>query len=435
MIAHRALSAKTNNVSERRIYTPSDKAVYRMTSGLKLATIYGQSAVLNGDVRAMAKADILRQTYQPENIFTANDLLNKTTGELFDGYGTLVEGVCSRVSPSYLSASARRQRKRILSKFDAVKLLVGQEWRFLTLTMPFLRTDVATIFKIQTDALQNFKKNVAVWKRNVQGAFFAEEMVIGDATTMLQTHFHVHVHILMLGKKIDQWLLADLWTNCVENACRRSGVECLMTNLLSNRFVVDIKSVKKYAQKNGKTVDEAVNELCKYTTKGSDYEKVPKREILEIEKALGGRKMIQSYGCFNNQKGTEKKETPGAETSLDTKCTTDAIAKLNPKPRKQTLTDKGEWLIGQGRRGEWLRWLELEFARRREFRVGQLAFSQPHATFKTLDNARWFGVSARPAKVVYSMAEHKVQKIQTDTLKMPNCFEKPITSDNENYLL
>jgi len=409
MIAAVARSAKIISKPEKRIYTPSEKAIYRMTNGARLARIYGESANIHADFEAQAKADILRLTYRPENIFIARDLLNRQTGELFDGYGTLVEGVCSRVSPSYLTASGRRQRKRILVKVGAVKLLTDQRWRFLTLTMPFLRADVATVFKIQTMALQNFKKNVAVWKRHVQGAFFAEEMVIGDATTMIHTHYHVHVHVLMLGQHIDQWRIADLWTRCVENACRRFGVECLITNLVSNRFVVDIRDVSKYARKKGMTMEKAVEELCKYTTKGSEYEKVPRREIVEIAKALDGRQMIKSYGCFNSQKGKIKEGESTAAPSLDTKCTTDAIARINPKRRQPSMTERGAAMIQEGKRGEWLRWLTVEFQRRRDFRFGQLSFNQPFATFKTLKNERWFGVSARPPQTARPIANQETR--------------------------
>lgn len=405
-----ALSSNTITPSVQREHTPLDRAVHRMTSGLKLAHLYGQSAVIHSDPEAQAKADILKFTYQAKNIYIAQDLLNRQTGELFVGYGTLVEGLSSRVSPSYLTVAARRQRKRILTKVEGARQLVGQQWRFVTLTMPFLRADVATVLKIQTVALQNFKKNVSVWKRNVQGAFFAEEMVIGDATTVIQTHFHIHVHVLMLGKYIEQWRLGDLWTNCVENACRRFGVELVMTNLTTNRLITDIRSVSRYASREGKTMDDAVAELCKYTTKGSEYEKVPKREILEIEKALHNRRMIKSYGCFNEQKGTGKDASSRQSTSLDTKCTTDAIAQKPIKSRSESLWKIGAKMIRDGRCEQWLQWLAMEFDRRREFREAQLSFNQPYAQFQTLNNDRWRGVLSRPQKMVHSLADFKAQR-------------------------
>jgi hypothetical protein len=384
-----------------------------MQEGLKMAHLFEKSAHLANDPRAIAIADCLRETYQLNNIYTAKDLINFRTGELFDGYGALQNGVATRMSKAYLTASARRQRKRITAKIDAVKMLVGQEWRFLTLTLPYLRADVATILKIESRATELFKKR-KLWTSKVDGAFFGEEVNIGDSSTFHFTHYHAHIHILMLGKWVDQWQLADLWTDCVEKACAEFGVEFLMRNLITNRLMTDIRDVRKYAQGNQMTMDEAVQELCKYTTKGSDYEKVPVREIVEIEKALHGRKMVKDYGCFNKQKGKADStkapnQNPSDTTSLDTKCTTDGEVKLKTK-RQPSLLQRGIKLIEEGKSREWLQILHLEMERRREFRQQQLAFKYPHAEFQTLDGARWFGVSKRPPKVVFSLDEYKARR-------------------------
>ncbi len=401
--------------AQPKIYTPSDKAVYLMRDGLKMAHLFEKSAHLTNDSRAIAIADVLRETYQRKNIYTAKDLINFRTGELFDGYGALQHGVATRMSKAYLTASARRQRKRITAKINAVKMLVGHDWRFLTLTLPYLQTGVATVLKIESRATELFKKR-KLWTANVEGAFFGEEMTIGDGSRLHFTHFHVHAHILMLGKYIDQWKLADVWTECVEKACAEFGIEFLMRNLASNRLMTDVRDVRKYASSKAMTMDEAVQELCKYTTKGSDYEKVPVREVVEIEKALHGRQMIKTYGSFNNQKGKADStkapnQNPAATTSLDTKCTTDGAAKLETKP-KPSLLERGIKLIEEGKHREWLRILRMELEVRRDYRQQQLAFKYPHAEFQTLDGVRWFGVAKRPPQVVFSLDEYRARKVK-----------------------
>jgi hypothetical protein len=404
-----------HSTAKGKIYTPSDKAVYLMQDGLKMAHLFEKSAYLANDPRATAISDCLRETYQLNNIYTAKDLINFRTGEVFDGYGALQHGVATRMSKAYLTASARRQRKRITAKVSATKQLVGQDWRFLTLTLPYLQTDVATVLKIEAKATELFKKR-KLWTANVGGAFFGEEMTIGDSSTIRFTHYHVHVHVLMLGKYIDKWKLADVWTDCVEKACAMFGVEFLMRNLESNRLVTDVRAVRAYAHGKAITMDEATQELCKYTTKGSDYEKVPVREIVEIERALHKRKMIKDYGCFNNQRGKSPTNHPGEQSSLDTKCTTDGEVKLETK-RQPSLLQRGIKLIEEGKSREWLRILHLEMERRREFRQQQLAFKYPHAEFQTLDGHRWFGVAKRPPKVVFSLDEYKVRRGRDETGK------------------
>ncbi len=379
-------------------YSASDKAVYLMQDGRKLANLFGQSALLKQDAKFIARADLLRETYRPGNIFHATDLINYSTGELFDGYGVLINAVNSRLSKAYLTASARRARKRIKATLSETKLFVGERYRFLTLTMPYLKADAATVLKVKDRALTLLKKR-KLWTSNIRAGFISEEMTIGESSTFYFTHFHAHAHALIVGKYIDQWQIADAWTNCVERACAEFGVEFLMRNLVSNRLTVHIKDVATYAKKKAKSLDDAVEELCKYVVKGSDYEKVPVAEIVEIDEALFNRQMLKSYGDFNSQKGKGKGETEGKDTFLDTKYITDGAAHLKPKrARRPSMVETGVRLIREGKRKEWLEIIGLTMEHRREFRVDQLAWKYPHACFRTLDGKRWFGVAERPPK-------------------------------------
>ncbi len=311
-------------MSVSTIYSPADKAEYLLRSGAKMSKLFSASAFLNKDARAIAAADCLLETYKPENIYVAKDLVNYQTGEVFDGYGVLQAGVASRLSPAYQRFASSRARKRTEVRIASHKQLVGQDWRFATFTMPFLKADVDKVFAIISRAAELLKKR-KIFHSNVDGAFCGEELTIGDASTAYFTHFHSHIHILMLGKYIDQGELADEWTDCVERACREVGVEFSMPNLKTNRLIVDIRSVKKYAKRRSVTMQDALLEVCKYTTKGSDFEKVPVEQLVEIEAALRGRQMVKSYGIFNNHKGKTRGigTTLGRDTSLDTQHTTD----------------------------------------------------------------------------------------------------------------
>ncbi len=401
-------------------YSASDKAVYLMQDGRKLANLFGQSALLKQDAKFIARADLLRETYRAKNIYHATDLINYQTGELFDGYGVLINAVNSRLSKAYLTASARRARKRIKATLTETKLFVGERYRFLTLTMPFLKANAATVLKVKDRALTLLKKR-KLWTSNIRAGFISEEMTIGDSSTFYFTHFHAHAHALVIGKYINQWQIADAWTNCIERACAEFGVEFLMRNLVSNRVAVDIKDVATYAKKKGKSLDDAVEELCKYVVKGSDYEKVPVAELVDIDEALFNRQMIKSYGDFNNQKGRGNEETKSKDTSLDTKYITDGAAHFKLKrARRPSMVETGVRLILEGKRDEWLQIIGVTMEHRREFRVEQLAWKYPHACFRTLDGGRWFGVAERPPKVVVSLSDYK---------------RKTRTSDNGNFAL
>jgi hypothetical protein len=203
----------------------------------------------------------------------------------------------------------------------------------------------------------------------------------------------------MLGRYIEQAKLADEWTDCVEKACREVAVEFLMPNLKTNRLIVDIRSVKKYAKKYSITMEDSLLELCKYTTKGSDFEKVPVEQLVEIEVALRGRQMVKAYGIFNNHKGKPKSGIVGSgkDTSLDTQHTTDGKPRFKRNERSvRSLVELGQELIESGKRNDWLKILRLAMESRREFRQKQLAMKYPRATFKTLDGKKWNGVSISP---------------------------------------
>jgi hypothetical protein len=172
-----------------------------------------------------------------------------------------------------------------------------------------------------------------------------------------------------------------------------------MPNLKTNRLIVDIRSVKKYAKKRSVTMQDSLFEICKYTTKGSDFEKVPVEQLVEIESALRGRQMVKAYGVFNNHKGKAKGTGTnlGRDTSLDTLHTTDGRPKFRRNERLvKSLVKLGQELIEGGKRNEWLRILRLTMQSRREFRQKQLAMKYPYAAFRTLDGRRWSGVSVSP---------------------------------------
>jgi len=382
-------------MSVSTIYSLADKAEYLLRSGVKMSKLFGVSAFLNKNSKAIAVADCLLETYKAENIYVAKDLVNYQTGEVFDGYGVLQVGVASRLSPVYQRFASSRARHRTEVKISKYKQLVGQDWRFATLTMPFLKTDVEKVFAIISRAMELLKKR-KVFCSNVDGAFCGEELTIGDGSTAYFTHFHSHIHILMLGKYIEQGELANEWTDCVEKACQEVGVEFSVPNFKANRLIVDIRSVKKYAKKRSVTMQDSLLEVCKYTTKGSDFEKVPVEQLVEIEAALRGRQMVKAYGIFNNHRGKPKGigTSLGRDTSLDTLHTTDGKPKFRRNERLvKSLVKLGQELIEGGRRNEWLSILRLTMQSRREFRRRSLAMKFPYASFETLSGRKWSGVS------------------------------------------
>jgi tRNA splicing endonuclease len=386
-------------------YDAFDRAEYSLKQGVKMAGKFGTSANLSGDYKSLAIADCLNETYKPENIFVGLQMTNSQTEERFDGYGVLQNIVACRLSQAYQKSASARARKKIEKRIKEYKLQKKEKYRFATFTMPFLRADVATVFAIASRAMELLKKR-KVWKENVSGAFLGEETTVGDGSTFFFTHYHNHFHSLMVGKYVAQWQIADAWTSCVEKACREFRVEFLMTNLKTNRLVVDIRKVRKKEKNKRKysiSESDAITEVCKYTTTGSDYDKVPVQDLVDIERALRSRQMIKSYGVFNDRKGRENKseeqkseENKCVATSLDKQHTIDGdpdkVSKHKFKRNERkvpSLVNLGAQMIENGRRDDWLMVLRLTAENRRKYRRDYLSKKFPNALFLTLDGNYW----------------------------------------------
>jgi hypothetical protein len=377
------MSAVAQRQIEKPVWTATDKAKYRHRQGLKMADLLEKSADVVHSPRGLAIADCIRATASPENIYFSSEQINFETGELFDGFGVLTEAVSSRLCPSYQARMSKRAKKMARESVARIKPRQSERWRFLTLTMPDLRVGFETTLDVLDTAIVLLKKRL--WfKENVRGAIQAIEATIKDAG-----HFHFHCHFLAISKWISWSELGEAWTDCVKKACLKHDV-FFNYETSHNRLIVDVRLVVSKSKDAKKTIslDDAINETCKYLTKSSDFENVPVESLCEIERVLRGRRMIRSFGeCGDSQAATgEITAFQDTDTYLDTTDTTDGLEVESAKKLKvETLVEMGTRLITSGRRDEWLLILRRKMSERRDFRRKQLLEMYPGAVFWTLD--------------------------------------------------
>jgi hypothetical protein len=175
-------------------------------------------------------------------------------------------------------------------------------------------------------------------------------------------------------------------------------------------MIVDIRLTRKKATGRGTiTVEDALQEVCKYLTKGSDFDKVPIAELCAIERVLQNRQMVGSYGECNARKGRaglsrndETKPKREVFTSLDTPNIIDGE---KVKQKRETLVEIGTRMILDGKGAEFRRLLKRKMQERRAFRKRQLALLYPNARFCTLSGAAWsaddYLSKKSPENVVY----------------------------------
>jgi hypothetical protein len=293
------------------------------------------------------------------------------------------------------------------------------------------------------DALSRFRK-VTWFKATFRGGVFGEEFTLGDercdAHKESDAHpeskevrdcaacqafefdfetngYHVHCHILAWSKWVDWTRLGNEWTACLERAAMARGI-ALETTTSHGRVVVDVRLVKENGGKRTVSRKDAVGEVAKYITKGSSYTKISRGQLLEVERTLRGRHMVETFGDANLRKGkpaqdvaVEKARGDRKPTYVHTKAQLTAtkpslkpfpVLGARPKPRLEPLRVLGARMIRDGKRRQWLETLRDVFRERAEWRKRQLAEKYPRATFTTLAGEVWYGVElqgAFPARI------------------------------------
>ena len=355
---------------------------------------------------ALAVLDRLLDAGTPANLIVADDLCRLETGDGVEGHGSLCM-TGSRLDPAYMSVSSRRARKRVREALAQVRPLVGEHLRLLTVTMPHVEGFQESLDLFDA-AMVLFKKR-QWFKETIRAA------VVGCEFTVTEAGYHVHAHILAWSKWIKWETFGAQWTDCLERATARLGVP-LEFGTSHKRAVVDVRLVKRQAEhiqdwrkRNIVGLEDAIAEVCKYIVKGSDFGKVPLAELVGVERALRGRRMVETFGECGRRGRTQPPDAAdaGQEAYLDTQGISDGeMSEGEPvkRPRSESLRLIGARMIAAGRRAAWLDYLKRVVEKRRRWRKRQLATSEQGASarFRTLDGQTWRGVavSGEPSGVV-----------------------------------
>lgn len=377
----------------------------RMRLAGRIGRALERAALQDDDAEGLAVADMILEAARPENLYAARDMHN-ADGELFDGYGSAVIAP-TRLDPAYMKASSARARKKARAALERCRPQAGERLRFVTLTLPDFGLDFVTALEVLSRALVLFKKR-AWFKRTVRGAVIGDE-VTGGADG---GRAHVHAHMVTWSKWIVWAELGEQWTACVMKAAQ-PYVDAPRVGTAHGRAVVDVRLVTSKGRGKGTiSLNDAVTEVCKYTVKGSDFERLPPAQLCAVERALYRRRMVETYGECNAQRGRacDDNRDDGDVPYLDTQCTTDGgvSGKVEKsvgvfpngvvRSRTEPLRVVGARMIREGKRYLWVEMLRHVYAVRREWRKGQLAARYPLAVFRFLDGDVRHGVTVQAAQ-------------------------------------
>jgi hypothetical protein len=386
------LPARTNPGNRGYI----EAAFKRMGLSETIARDLESAALTWDDAEGLAASDLLRESARPDNIFTAEDL-SGSDGTLFDGYGSLTSAN-TRLDPEHIARAARRARKQAVEYLNRCKPQAGEHLQLLTVTMPKSSADFALAMTLLRAALVLLKKR-KWFKENVRGAVIGNEFTRGQAGE----HWHTHAHLLCRAKWISWRELGEQWTDCLESAARRLGVEAIFApTTIHARAVVDVKPITSKGLGVGTlTQDEAVRRVCGYILKGSDLSRVPQAQKLDVLRVLDNRRLFETYGECNFRKGRGKKNSgryldykytvDGSDSNSETSGVKTITKPRTRRTRRASLKTVGAEMIRQGKRQEWRELVKTVFRKRRAWRMVQIAQANPHATFTTLDGRVWQG--------------------------------------------
>jgi hypothetical protein len=167
--------------------------------------------------------------------------------------------------------------------------------------MPNFGADYETTLNIMQGALARLKRS-AIWRANVSGAFDKIEWTSGKLIT---PHNHVHAHILAAARLMDLKGFSAIWTRCVRASASAHGVVWQLPDAQTLSVKLETKSVP-----------EMISEMTKYIAKPSDYTRLSGAELVKIHHVLRGRRLLNSYGAFNANKGKVKSHAATGETDV-----------------------------------------------------------------------------------------------------------------------
>jgi hypothetical protein len=382
----------------------------------------------SGNPLMMAQAARIERCNFDQNLFVGEDL-HTLDGELYDGKGSL--WACnSRLCPNCTGKLSKRSRRIIRYVFENQRLNVGENWYFVTFTMPDLNLkniSLPVIAEIMQTAWKRFSaletragKNATWFQKTVRGGFKNAEF-----TYTKNDNYHYHLHTLLVAKSSiqrDKFLkIRQQWTKALEFAFRKFDVPfevktgnknflpALYSFLWSRprlSLFLNAQETTKFfglAQVNVEKVDwqnreNTINELCKYVTKNDSWSKIPIEQLENIVAVPRFWRMFESFGvCRQTARGMMKKtltepanadnESVNQSANLNEGAYLDTKNLINRPAFERVKQKRVAWRIRAKEIPLWKYKMELdaEIEAVQQFRRWQLHQKYSFATFQTLD--------------------------------------------------
>jgi hypothetical protein len=388
-------------------FTPYEKALNMLRSrkrnAEKMLSAVNSSEFENYDayVHSLFTAEHLLANSGTSNHFVAENLCS-ATGETFTGYGSFTVA-SSSLDAAYLRAKSKKSRKAITFALELCKTYlaankIGAYKHFITFTQPTLiGVGLEKTFAVADYAWSLFRKR-KYFVENIFGAVIGEEFTLGEpykkesrAWAFDKDGFHVHRHLIAYGKWLKVEQLKIDWTECLELAAAKFGYE------------LSFNTANGLANVNRQTVwsdDKAVDELGKYICKSSTFDDLPASEIIAVEKALQGKRTLQTFGKCNKRVGTQAANAHFNTTDvIDGEQSQKVVTVNENRVKKNYLKATFQEKLESGGLEHARIYLRKELAKRRKWRIDNFLERFPAALVTDLSGNQFRGAEYVPKRV------------------------------------
>ncbi len=378
----------------REIFCPEQKIRARFKQELSNGIV--ERLRQSENKTALACAERIERCASPQNVFVADDLHN-ADGEAYSANGSL--WACSSLlCQNCIGKLARNNRKTIRHVVENEKLFVGENWYFITPTMPnlllkgqsldFVTAVFQKAFEIFTHRNNDASKRTQ-YQKLIRGMFKNAEFTYTDNEV-----FHFHAHLLAIAKSKIQRdnfsLIRSLWTNALEKAFEFYSIPFEL-NTSDNLAVVNVQKV------NFANREKTIAELCKYVTKSDSWANIPLEEIEKIIERPRRVRMFEALGVCRESAKKMREDLTKARAEIRSNITGETYLDQKRLIPRNTLKRRASWRerIKHQTLDEYKKDLDTEVLDAQEWRRQQLLKMFPCAKFETLDGRRW---SAIPLK-------------------------------------
>ena len=272
--------SKCEDVAESRVS-------FGVSSALALLDALKQNKIKDEEVWGLVNR--LLVCNERENHWIGDDLHNTETGELYSANGTL-SSCGSKLCPSCIVKASNRSRKELKLALKNQKLLTGEMYQFVTLTIPNPNLSLIQTREVIDRIWTLFRKR-DYFKQKIRGGSKSEEF------TLTENGYHYHYHLLCITRFLNFTEFRREWSDCIEIAFREFNLPC---KFKTDDGLAMVKIKRLNSSVNG--LKGAIQEVCKYVTKSDSWEKLPQKDLIEIASIKRFWRMFELFGSFRTQR-------------------------------------------------------------------------------------------------------------------------------------